>query len=105
MIEETPTRVNVVLSKYRSWVRGSRNTCIAGSKNVFAPINVHSTAGSNNYGFFNDGDFGSEHPGGAQFCMANGSVHFVSEEVDHDIFLSTASRNGGEMGTALREGH
>ena len=65
----------------------------------FAPINVHSTSGANQYGYFNDGDFGSEHPGGAQFLLADGSVHFVSENVDLNILYATASRNGREVET------
>ncbi len=86
-------------AKYRAWVRGSCASCIAATKNVFAPINVHSTSGANQYGYFNDGDFGSEHPGGAQFLLADGSVHFVSENVDLNILYATASRNGQEVET------
>ena len=86
-------------SKYRSWVRGSCGSCIAGTKNVFAPVNVHSTSGPNQYGYFNDGDFGSQHPGGAHFLLCDGSVHFVSESTDLNIVYATASRNGGEVET------
>ncbi|QEG35707.1 hypothetical protein Pr1d_30090 [Bythopirellula goksoeyrii] len=39
----------------------------------------------------------SEHPGGAQILMADGSVHFVSEEVDADTIRSLCSRDGGEI--------
>ncbi len=40
--------------------------------------------------------FKSMHPGGAQFVMADGSVHFVSESIDHNIYRGLATRNGGE---------
>jgi prepilin-type processing-associated H-X9-DG protein len=40
--------------------------------------------------------FKSLHPGGAQFVMADGSVHFVNESIDHNIYRGLSTRNGGE---------
>jgi prepilin-type processing-associated H-X9-DG protein len=40
--------------------------------------------------------FKSLHPGGAQFVMADGSVHFVNESIDHNVYRGLATRNGGE---------
>jgi len=40
--------------------------------------------------------FKSMHPGGAHFVMADGSVHFVNESVDHKIYRALATRNGNE---------
>jgi prepilin-type processing-associated H-X9-DG protein len=37
--------------------------------------------------------FGSFHPGGCQFGMADGSVHFVSETIDLNIYQELAVRN------------
>jgi len=45
---------------------------------------------------FNNLDFGSEHPSGAQFCMADGSVHFLSEDIDFTIYQDLATKSGGE---------
>jgi prepilin-type N-terminal cleavage/methylation domain-containing protein/prepilin-type processing-associated H-X9-DG protein len=41
--------------------------------------------------------FKSQHPGGAQFSMADGSVHFVNEGIDHNVYRGLATRNGGEV--------
>ena len=41
--------------------------------------------------------FGSTHTGGAHFCMADGSVRFVSENIDGDMYEWIASRAGGEV--------
>lgn len=41
--------------------------------------------------------FRSDHIGGVQFCLADGSVHFVSENIDAGVLDGLASRNGGEV--------
>ena len=42
--------------------------------------------------------FRSLHPGGAHFCMADGSVHFVEETIDYDLYRGFSTRAGGEVG-------
>lgn len=83
---------------YRSWARGADDAepciCIASAKNI---ANGLSLFGYHAYGFeFNDASFGSQHPGGAHFANADGSVHFVSESIDLGAYKSMASRAGGE---------
>ncbi|MEX1224129.1 MAG: H-X9-DG-CTERM domain-containing protein, partial [Pirellulales bacterium] len=53
----------------------------------------HNPGGINN-GFFESP--GSEHPGGAIFCLADGSVRFIDENVDTELFQYFGSRAGGE---------
>ena len=43
--------------------------------------------------------FKSLHPGGAQFAFADGSVHFINEDIDHMAFRAYATRDGGEVAT------
>jgi prepilin-type processing-associated H-X9-DG protein len=40
--------------------------------------------------------FRSNHPGGAQFCLADGSVRFVSESTEQSVYRSLCTRAGGE---------
>lgn len=40
--------------------------------------------------------FGSNHPGGAQFCVGDGSVRFVAETIDAVIYSSLGTRSRGE---------
>ena len=44
---------------------------------------------------------GSEHPGGAQFGMADGSARFISENADPVILFNLGSRAGSEASTNL----
>lgn len=78
---------------YRTWIRGSTlgGAAMGSCKSVQYPINTGLTYS------FNSGSFGSQHPGGTQFALCDGSVTFISESIDHAAFLSTASRNGGEV--------
>ncbi|MFG0288431.1 MAG: H-X9-DG-CTERM domain-containing protein, partial [Rhodopirellula sp. JB044] len=45
-------------------------------------------------------DFGQEfhsyHPGGSNFLMVDGSVRFVTEQLDLKTFAALLSRRGGE---------
>lgn len=41
--------------------------------------------------------FRSLHPGGANFALADGSVHFVSETIEESIYRGMATRAGREV--------
>jgi prepilin-type N-terminal cleavage/methylation domain-containing protein/prepilin-type processing-associated H-X9-DG protein len=78
---------------YRPWTRGWDSDAMASSKNVTNPMNSTPYNGSSN---FNDVSFGSMHPGGANFLLADGSVRFVQQSIDMDTYRAVASRDGGE---------
>jgi prepilin-type processing-associated H-X9-DG protein len=40
--------------------------------------------------------FGSAHPGGAHFAYADGSVHFLGEDLDLSVYRELATRQGEE---------
>lgn len=85
---------------YRSFVRGIHaNLTAACAKNVVHSINLIPYTSGN----FNDVSFGSEHPGGCHFTLADASVRFVSETVDMDVYRATASRARGEVKTIVSE--
>jgi prepilin-type N-terminal cleavage/methylation domain-containing protein len=82
--------------------------CLASAKNVVGPINadpsVHGCwlydtncrAGAERDRLRNDLYFGSDHPGGAQFAVADGSVQFLVDSIDLDVYWDLATRNGDE---------
>ncbi|MCG8583365.1 MAG: DUF1559 domain-containing protein [Pirellulales bacterium] len=83
---------------YRMWARGTNDNdsckASASAKNIEHAIGV--------FGYqvflleFNDASFGSMHPGGTHFAYADGSVHFVNQNIDLGLYKSMASRAGGE---------
>lgn len=40
--------------------------------------------------------FRSSHPNGAQFCMADGSVHFINDTINNAVFKSLGTKAKGE---------
>ncbi|MCA9033732.1 MAG: DUF1559 domain-containing protein [Planctomycetaceae bacterium] len=89
---------------YRAWTQGASNANGNGAsyavKNVTFPISKTSGyVGGNATRLFNDVRFGSQHTGGAQFAMGDGTVRFVSENIDFGLYQSLASIGGGEVAT------
>jgi prepilin-type N-terminal cleavage/methylation domain-containing protein/prepilin-type processing-associated H-X9-DG protein len=100
---------------FRDWMSGAEwvdtppsQICTGAASNVRYPIN----ADVNQFGYYvGDGDaptsgkfamllnelfFGSYHPGGAQFCMADGSVHMLHDTIDFTAFGDLSTIAGGE---------
>jgi prepilin-type N-terminal cleavage/methylation domain-containing protein/prepilin-type processing-associated H-X9-DG protein len=57
------------------------------------PINASIATSTSNM------SFGSQHTGGANVLLADGSVRFVSDTVNTAIWHAAGSRNGGEVGS------
>lgn len=49
--------------------------------------------------FGNTIGFRSQHPGGLQFAMADGSVHFIANSIDLKVYRGFATIQGGEIAT------
>ncbi len=92
---------------YRRWSRGGTGGESIPFKNVAHPPNSNGGQsvledGSRNpscSGVCKLGDvsMGSNHKGGCQVVMADGSVKFVSENIDLNVLKGVASRNGNEV--------
>ncbi|MCG8587105.1 MAG: DUF1559 domain-containing protein [Pirellulales bacterium] len=75
------------------WAVGGAATLFSGF--YVEQLDLLGIAGGINNGFFESP--GSEHPGGAHFGMADGSVHFFSEHADSQLLEDLSSRAGGEI--------
>ena len=68
----------------------------------FAPINFKMPAGlaptaNSPEEILRLNSFGSQHTGGAQFALVDGSVRFVSENLDRNVLRALSTRAGGEV--------
>jgi len=45
--------------------------------------------------------FRSLHPGGAHFCFADGSVHYVSETIELAVYQGLSTKAGREPGAMV----
>ncbi|MCA9237551.1 MAG: DUF1559 domain-containing protein [Planctomycetales bacterium] len=87
------------------------SACVAATKHVVWPINALE---SRRVYFVNDAAapaalrkvlknelaFGSQHPGGAHFAFADGSVHYLQDDLDLTVYRALATRQGGEADAA-----
>ncbi len=78
---------------FRAWIRGCDSAACGSTKNVLNGINITPYVNGNN---FNDVSFGSQHTGGAHFLNADGSVIFLSQNIDMGVYRSLASIDGGD---------
>ena len=88
--------------------RGHGHAWISGwtfAANHFMPVlpinqrNCHIYGGESNGG--NLVTPSSYHPGGAQFTMADGSVQFLNDSIDRELYWALGSRNGREVTEAF----
>jgi prepilin-type N-terminal cleavage/methylation domain-containing protein len=82
-------------NNYRIWTRGSYSQWESTAmRNVANAISSTAYNGSSN---FDDVSFGSIHPGkGAHFVFADGTGRYLQSTINFGVYLSLASRNGGE---------
>jgi prepilin-type processing-associated H-X9-DG protein len=61
------------------------------------PAGTPAQFNSNNYVNYRLCAWGSLHPGGANFCYADGSVQFRADTLDQALLVSLSTRSGGEL--------
>jgi len=95
--QDIPPPVN---NDYLSWVRGNNNGSGA-TKNIV--YNPNSPLGIYNGSNLNDLAMGSNHPGGANFAMGDGSVRFIRNEISNAVYVGSASIKGKEIRSVVQE--
>jgi prepilin-type N-terminal cleavage/methylation domain-containing protein/prepilin-type processing-associated H-X9-DG protein len=66
---------------------GDTSACVSNRINGVVPATT---------GYHTVSNFRSDHPGGCQFLMADGSVHFLQEQMDYFAYRGLSTRAGGE---------
>jgi prepilin-type N-terminal cleavage/methylation domain-containing protein/prepilin-type processing-associated H-X9-DG protein len=73
----------------------------SGSFSAYGPFNSHEYLGPGSRPDFREASgvasFRSQHPGGAHFLYADGSVRFLKEGVDRSVYRALSTRAGGEV--------
>jgi prepilin-type N-terminal cleavage/methylation domain-containing protein/prepilin-type processing-associated H-X9-DG protein len=101
---------------FYDWMEGATWTgtpptriCTDASKNIRWPINANrnvvgyykgdfdAPAGAAKTMLLNDLFFASEHSGGAQFCLADGSVQFLRDAIDFTVYQNLATKADDEV--------
>ncbi len=96
------------LTYLESWVEGSywrgitvprlivMEQCTSSTKNARLPINANLPP-ADMKNIKNSWNFGSDHPGGANFLRADGSAEFYPDSIDLETFWNLATRAGAEV--------
>lgn len=86
---------------YRPWTQGGTGGAggaMYGAKNISKRLGRYSGwQGGVATRLFNDVSFSSQHVGGVQFLLGDGTVRFISENIDFNTYLSLASIGEGEV--------
>ncbi len=72
---------------------------MGGCSTLFDTAGYHEGGDLGQLGGFNTQFFeaaGSEHPGGANFGIADGSIQFISENIDTQVYAYLGSINDGK---------
>jgi len=78
-------------TRFRSWMRGCRtNDWNNGARNVATSINTPGVSS------FNSISFGSQHPNGANFVLGDGSLRYLSQNINIGAYKAAASKDGNE---------
>ncbi|QDV49156.1 DUF1559 domain-containing protein [Gimesia fumaroli] len=83
----------------RPWTQGTQTTD-SNTSASYSCRNIATVMNSAGYksgsAYFNDASFGSKHVGGCHFMLGDGSIRFISENIDFATYLAAGSRDDGE---------
>ena len=85
----------------RGWVHSSN---LSGMISTIYPMNIDTCTRDLSKGACRWWDnwstsfgFKSQHTGGVNFALGDGSVHFLSQQIDHNLYRALSTRNGNEV--------
>jgi prepilin-type N-terminal cleavage/methylation domain-containing protein/prepilin-type processing-associated H-X9-DG protein len=102
--EKRTAQQSLTSPQYRWGWHASRNMCVPMNRNV-APdatlfhINADGSTVAGTSAVWDDrwANFGSEHPGGAQFLLGDGSVRFLGETIEYALYRNLGDKADGNV--------
>ena len=93
----TPNTYSSELSGAWAALKNISDIDIAPGSTIASALGVSSAINPPAYVHFAKEEFFSDHPGGVQILMCDGSVHFMGDDTSHNIYLGICTRDGGEI--------
>lgn len=87
------------IGQYGFWHSAGGLAIVDATMTTLAPLNYRADANQawNTTACLRTAAFGSLHPGGANFALADGSVRFLSETIDLTLYRALSTRGSGEV--------
>jgi len=79
------------------WTSGTRSTLRNTGSGINSDRPMNAMTASVDRGSMTVGGFSSFHSGGANFVFADGSIHFLSNSIDEELYVQLGNRADGEL--------
>jgi len=86
-----------LLGDYGWWHTCGGLAIVDATMTTLAPVNYETDTSQTDFACLRVSAFGSLHPGGANFALADGSVRFLGETIEMDTYRALSTRRGGEV--------
>jgi prepilin-type N-terminal cleavage/methylation domain-containing protein/prepilin-type processing-associated H-X9-DG protein len=85
-----------LIGDYGWWHTCGGLAIVDATLSTLAPLNYRADTSQPDFACRRVSAFGSEHPGGANFALVDGSVRFISETIERGNYRALSTRRGGE---------
>ena len=91
-----------MIGQYGFWHSAAGLAVVDATMTTLAPLNYRADTSQdwNTCGCLRTSAFGSQHPGGANFALVDGSVRFLSQSIETTVYRALSTRQGNEVASA-----